>query len=177
MPLSQLGLSLVSVASPALSLVTLLSSQNLRETRQSNHRGDWDCWYLCVTTPSLNINRFRIKSATASRVTVTGDCLSDHNGVVSFSSWWWEAGGDYKFIGGRNSRGWRNLVTMGNHRDDMIITWAYSHSGDDNNPSLSLWWAECMEGGGAPFYAYCVWDCVRRRCRDKEEQKILVSSS
>ena len=58
---------------------------------------------------------------------------------------------------------------MGNHRDDMIITWAYSHSVDDNKSSL--WWEECMEGGGAPFYAYCVWDCVRRRCRDKEEQK------
>ena len=41
---------------------------------------------LCVTTPSLNINRFRIKSATASLYTVTGDCLSDHNGVWSFSS-------------------------------------------------------------------------------------------
>ena len=27
---------------------------------------------LCVTTPSLNMNRFRIKSATASRDTVTG---------------------------------------------------------------------------------------------------------
>ena len=116
MPLSQLGFSLVSVAPPALSLVTRLSSQNLRETRQSNHcTGVTEIADLCVTTPSLNMNRFRIKSATASRDPrhSDGDCLSDHNGVYSFSSSsWWEAGGDYKFIGGRNSGGWRNLVTM-----------------------------------------------------------------
>ena len=92
---------LIGQCGPSSSLIgPRLSSQNLRETRQSNHcTGVTEIADLCVTTPSLNMNRFRIKSATASRDPRHSDedCLSDHNGVYSFSSSsWWEAGGDYK---------------------------------------------------------------------------------
>ena len=69
----------------------VITSQNLRETRQSNHRADWDCWSVCDNSESGTWTGFRIKSATASPAWGTRDCLSHHNGELSFSSTWWES--------------------------------------------------------------------------------------